>query len=328
MTAKRSVQISVSILLLGILIWWIDPRELGRVLMDADPVWILLALLVTTANRILMAVKWTLLLTVKGIHLSWWRATKIYYQSTFLGVFLPPTVGGDVVRAWLVTRDEQRLPEIASSILMERAIGLLALAIFGIIAAGLLPGLIGESGLDSGNLLAAIVGACLVLFGVFVFSFSSVAEMMTLRLSKLLAKIPVVGRVASLIGKIHGAYRDYRHERSTLALFFVLTMLENALPILRAWMVALALDVTVSPLWFLIIVPLELVLIRIPLSFDGFGIREGLFVWFLALAGVPNSVGFAVGLTNHMLFLIALLPGAVFHFLDPGARKQQAPKAA
>lgn len=296
--------------------------------MDADPIWIILALLVTTANRILMAVKWTLLLVVKDIHLSWWRATKIYYQSTFLGVFLPPTVGGDVVRAWLVTRDEQRLPEIASSILIERAIGLLALAIFGIMAAALLPGLIGPSGLDSWNLLAALLGTSFVLIGVFVFSFSTVAETMIMRLSRLLANVPVIGRLAALLGKIHHAYRDYRHERTTLFLFFLLTMLENALPILRAWMVAVALGVTVSPLWFLIIVPLELVLIRIPLSFDGFGIREGLFVWFLALAGVPNSVGFAVGLTNHMLFLIALLPGAVFHFLDPGARTRQGPKTA
>lgn len=327
-TAKRSLQIAISVLLVGLLIWWVDPRELGRAMADAEPIWIIAALLVATANRILMAVKWTFLLAARGIHVSWTRATKIYYQSTFLGIFLPPTVGGDVVRAWLVTRDEKRLPEIASSIVMERVIGLLALAVFGIVAAALLPGLVGEGGIDTSHLLATIAGASLVMLGGFVFSFSTAAEKIILSLSTWLAKVPVIGRFAGLLGKIHVAYRDYRHDRGTLVLFFFLTMLENSLPILRAWMVAMALGVSVSPLWFLVIVPLELVLIRIPLSFDGFGIREGLFVWFLALAGVAESTGFAVGLANHMIFLIAVLPGALFYLLDPGARNARTVKPA
>ena len=318
---KRLIQIAVSLGLIGLLLWWIDPRELGRILASADAPLLFLALIIATGNRILMAVKWNVLLAAQGIELSWAHAVRVYYQSTFLGVFLPPTVGGDVVRAWLVHRSEARLPEIASSILVERVLGLLTLAVFGAVAAALLPSMIGPGTVDQTRLFLIVAGAGIVSLGLFAFSFSALAERIADAMARRLSGLPVIGRLATMLARIHVAYRDYRNHRGTLVLFFLLTMLENALPILRAWVVATAIGVTVSPMWFLIIVPLELVLIRIPLSFDGFGIREGLFVWFLAFAGVAESAGFAVGLTNHLLFLVAVLPGGFFHLMDPAARR-------
>lgn len=321
MNKRRLVQMAVSLTLLGLLLRWIDPRGLGPALAGARVPMLLLALLLVLANRVLMAVKWNLLLGVKEIRISAFHATRIYFTSTFLGVFLPPTVGGDVVRAWLVKRSESRLPDVVSSILVERLLGLVALAIFGVVAAALFPVMMGAGEVDPRQLLMIAGGAALLSGVALAFSFTAACEKLVLAITGHLAGVRFVGKFANTFGKIYTSYREYRTRRGTLTVFFALTMLENTLPILRAWLVALALNVPVPLTYFFVIVPLELVLIRIPVSFDGFGIREGLFVYFLALVGVPESTGFAVGLANHLLFLVAVLPGGLFHLLDPGAER-------
>jgi uncharacterized protein (TIRG00374 family) len=313
---KRIVQLVISLVLLGVLLRWIDVGEAVRAIRGASLPLILLSLLITTVNRVLMAVKWNVLLRARGIVLTWAEATRVYYRSTFLGIFLPPTVGGDAVRAWLVTRDRSRLEIVVSSILVERLLGLLALAAFGTAAAVLFPRMAGgASDLDPTRLLTVVGGAGVLAVAAFAFSFTSACETMVLALTERLAGKRFIGKVASTLGRIYASYREYRNRRGTLATFFALTLLENGFPILRAWVVAHALGVDVSFGWFLVIVPLELVLIRIPVSFDGFGIREGLFVYFLAMVGVDQATAFAVGLLNHVLFLVAVLPGA---FLHPG----------
>ncbi len=317
MKGKRIVQLVISVVLLAILLRWVDVGAAVEAIRRASVPLILVSLLITTANRVLMAVKWNLLLRARDVALSWGEAVRVYYRSTFLGIFLPPTVGGDAVRAWLVTRDKSRLEVVISSILVERLLGLLALAAFGTAAAVLFPRMAGgASELDPARLLAVVGGAGIVAVAAFAFSFTRTCETMVQAITERLTGRPVVGKVAATLGRIYASYREYRNERGALGTFFALTLLENGFPIVRAWVVSLALGVDVSLGWFLVIVPLELVLIRIPVSFDGFGIREGLFVYFLAMVGVDEATAFAVGFVNHILFLVAVLPGA---FLSSGS---------
>lgn len=319
---KWLLQIGVSLALIAALAWWVDIGELASTLTGADPVWLVIALVIATANRVLMAVKWELLLAARGIVMTSWQVIRIYYQSTFLGVFLPPTVGGDAVRVWLVRRMGFGLADIISSVVVERALGLLVLAMFGVAAAALFPLIVSSDAVSGGQLFAVVASAGILAVLLFVFSFTATAEQIVLRVCVRLERIAVMARLARFLNEIYASYRDYRHDRAVLTGFFLLTILENMLPIVRAWIVAHALGVSLSLWWFCLIVPLEQLLIRIPLSFDGFGIREGLFVWFLLYAGVPESTGFAVGLTNHVLFLVALLPGGILCAMDPGVRRR------
>lgn len=323
MTKKRLIQIVASVVLIALLYQWIDVDQLVEVLRDANLALLGLALLLVTANRVLMAVKWNVLLAARGVVISGWQATKIYYTSTFLGLFLPPTVGADIVRSWLVTRGEARMPDVVSSILVERVLGLVALGVFGVVAAALFPLMMQSQQIDPTQLLAIAGLAMLVALSAFAFSLTAACERLVLAVTDRLATVRFVGKLSGTLAKIYQSYREYRGNRAALAWFFVLTLVENALPILRAYLVALALHAPVELTWFFVIVPLELLLIRIPISFDGFGLREGLFVYFLSLVGISETMGFAIGLTNHMLFLVAVLPGGLFYAMDPTARPER-----
>jgi uncharacterized membrane protein YbhN (UPF0104 family) len=54
----------------------------------------IMLLVLVTIDRIFMAYKWLLLLRVKDKNISLPTVIRIYYIGTFIGFFLPTTVGG------------------------------------------------------------------------------------------------------------------------------------------------------------------------------------------------------------------------------------------
>jgi uncharacterized protein (TIRG00374 family) len=321
MKPTRILQVVVSVALLGVLLRWIDLDAFGRAVASADPALLALALLFAVADRLLMALKWNLLLAAKDIRLRTAEVVRLYWTSTFLGLFLPATVGADVVRAVVLSRSESRRADVVSSILVERFLGLVALALFGIAGAVLAPSVLGDAAPDGRRLLAVAIGAAAALTLLLGFSFTSACERLVDLVANGTASVRLVGKATALLAKVYRSFRGYRSHGVALLVFFLLSLVENALPIVRAFCVARALHVDAPFLFFAAIVPIELLLIRLPITIDGFGLREGIFTWFLAKIGVPGSLGFAVGLVNHALFLIAVMPGGVMHFLGSAGKR-------
>ena len=59
-------------------------------------------------------------------------------------------------------------------------------------------------------------------------------------------------------------------------------------------------------------IPINLILIRLPISLDGFGINEGTYVYFLSAIGISEALGFSLGLINHFITILAIIPGGIF----------------
>jgi uncharacterized protein (TIRG00374 family) len=328
MKSGRVLQIVISLGLLGVLLRWIDGPAFLRAIAAADLRILALAFVLALADRLLMALKWNVLLRARDIRLTWLESIQVYWRSTFLGVFLPATVGGDVVRAILLSQRESRRAEVVSSILVERFLGLVSLALFGVLGAALAPAVLGGDAVDRVGLLVVTIGAALAVTVVFAYSFTGACQRVVESIAARTSGMRLVGKGTALLAKVYRSFRAYREHRGALATFFALSLFENLLPMARAFCVAKALHVDVGFLFFAAIVPLELLVIRLPVTIDGFGIREGLFMWFLVRMGVPESVGFAVGLVNHVLFLLAVVPGGVIHFLASKRAEREQPCAA
>jgi len=321
---KRILQVLLSITLLGILVYWINLDHLVQIVLQANVFLLVLALVVTTFNRILMPVKWNLLLRVKQIHLSWYEVTKIYYMSTFLGIFLPPTIGVDAVKTYQVSKRGGPISEVVSSILIERLLGMIALSIFAVIGATIFVTRWSHIDFAMNGLLPILVILAIVGSSVFVMSLSQRFSGMVLRFIKQYEHTKYVSKLSKKCEGLYNSYQLYSRNKGTLVVFFVLTCLENVLPIIRPYIIAIAFDVYVPFLYLCAIVPLELILIRLPISFEGFGIREGIFVYFLGLIGFSADMAFSIGLTNHLIFLIAVLPGLLFYVLDGKVKEAEA----
>ena len=321
MKPTRILQVVVSVGLLALLIRWIDVGSFVHAVTTADFALLGVALFLAVADRVMMAAKWNVLLAAKDIRLRWTEVIGLYWTSTFLGLFLPATVGADVVRAMVLSRSESRRADIVSSILVERFLGLVSLAIFGFVGAVLAPAVLGGGAIDQKRLLLIVGGTAVVITLALAFSFTSTCERIVDAVTARGRGVRGLGRAVEVAAKVYRSFRGYRQHRGALALFLGLSLAENLLPIGRALFVC-ALHVHTPMLFFTAIVPIESLLIRLPITVDGFGLREGVFTYFLAKMGVPQSVGFAVGLVNHVLFLLAVMPGGVIHFW-PSAEKRR-----
>ncbi len=321
---KLAIRILLSFGLIALLFTTADLSQLGEILGRGRPLYLLAALLVGFGDRVLMAVKWNLLLRVKGLQISHLRATITYWISTFFGLFLPATIGGDAVRAYAVSREGFEVKEIVSSIIVERLLGFVALFTFVCVSIVLSLAVFGQSFFPGIWRLFWTFGLLLLL--------STAALWLSLnatlagRAAAWIQRIlPGAARhqLAGKLGQFYQAYFSYRDKKGTLALFYFLSILESLFPLFWTVFLAVAFHIEVPFLFFFILIPIVLVLVRLPISIDGFGLQEGAFVYFLGLIGVPAEEALLLGLASHALGLLTVLPGGLLYAIG-GLRRADA----
>lgn len=276
--------------------------------------WIDIALmaLLTNADRWLMSYKWNLLLRARSIEARFSSVIRSYYVGTLWGMFLPTAIGGDVVRSLSLRPGSRRMGEVLSSIVLERALGLASSLCLGIVAALALPLVIDH---PSENRIAALLLVPLVaVFAALVLSFS---ELPTRRLRGPTSILPEGTRAR--LGEVVRSYRLYGRDRALLGRFFLWSLAEQCIPAVCVFLVARAIGTEARFVEVLTFVPLIMIPSRLPISLDGFGVREGLFVYFFGLAGVPAGEALRLGFLSHVLGLIALFPGFLAAWLTVGA---------
>lgn len=282
--------------LLGLLIFAVaEPRDMLAVLSRLSWPLAALALLVTIADRVLMALKWRLLLTCRGVPLDAWTAIRAYFATSFAGLVLPITVGADAIRVMAVRRFG--VYDIAASIVVERTLGALAIITVSLVA---LSGLHERAGSLPGGPAVTLSVVALGMFAIFALSLRVAAW------RRWQAESGVLRHVARLVQ----AYAAYRTEWRGLTAFYVLSILECGLPVVIAWLAARSLGLALPLSLFAVTIPLTLIVARLPVSLGGFGVQEASFVYFARSFGVDATSALAIMLVTDAVLILALLPAA------------------
>jgi uncharacterized membrane protein YbhN (UPF0104 family) len=314
--AKHLGRVAVSLGLLGLLFAFVDRGQLVRRIGQADPGLLVLVLALVTADRLLMAWKWWLLVRGRQAAVSLWAAVRAYYLASFAGWFLPMTVGADAVRIAALA-GEGRTAGLVASVVLERLIGALAQAVLAVVAlaAFVTEGFGTRIGPAERWLLGGAVLAAFVLFPV---SFP-------------LARRAAAGLGAQgwrgKLGALAAAYAGYANAWGLLLAFFGLTLLEGGFPVAIHYAAGRALGL--DPGWTLYIatVPLVFLVARLPVSLGGLGVLEASFVYLAGLLGLGVTDAFSIALLAEALVLVALLPGAAVYLFPSAAPIGARPRA-
>ncbi len=90
-------------------------------------IWIFVGTLcIFTLTHAIVGMRWWLLLRSQSVFINLWVAVRLYFLGWFYNNFMPSSVGGDLIRAWYVTRHTEKRFEAALSVFVDRAIGLLS----------------------------------------------------------------------------------------------------------------------------------------------------------------------------------------------------------
>jgi uncharacterized membrane protein YbhN (UPF0104 family) len=303
------LRFAVSLALLALLVLFVDWRHLGARLAAASPLLMLAIVGLATIDRLLMAWKWWLLVRGRDASLSLWAAVRAYYLASFVGYFLPMTVGADAVRVGALAR-AGRTAILVASVVLERLIGALAQAVLaGLSVVTLVSlGLGARVGPAERWLLAAVVALA---FLAFPFSFP-VARWLAGRLG---------GREGwgAALRALAEQYAGYGASTGLLCVFFALTLIEGGLPVVIHYTSGRALGLDPGWTFYIATVPLAYLVARLPVSIGGLGFLELSFVSLAGLLGMGWTDAFAIAGLATALYVTALIPGALLYLIPAAA---------
>jgi uncharacterized membrane protein YbhN (UPF0104 family) len=260
------------------------------------------------------AVRWTALVRPLGIKTPFKDLVQYYLIGMFFNLFAPSTVGGDVTRVYYLVKDEEAHAKgravttvhAAMSVLMDRAIGMVVLVWLGALGLLLFPHYAVPQTVRTATFLLALG----LLAG----------ALLTPVLTRFL---PEDGH--QLAVKLRLAFRSYRlHWRALLAA----AVLSLTVHLIQAWMhtvMARALGLEIPFSFCLIVYPLVGTFSAIPITLNGLGLREGGYIFLLAVIGIGTEQAIAFGI---LLFLIvaldSLIGGLLFLFQRKSKQVEQA----
>lgn len=311
------LRLGVSLGAVVLVLAWVDLPVLGRLLIAASPVPMLLMLVLIVGDRVLMAYKWWLLLRILEPQIGWWRSLGAYYGATLAGLFLPSTLGGDIVRTLSLRRSGVKTVNMAASIVLERILGMLPA---GLMALGSLF-LLHAYGRDNAGLAALVTALLLCLVGgSLALSFWAPGLAALER-----ASWPRLRAVGKTLAQWHHAYQEFHHRAPVLFGFVALSLIEQGFPIAITALAAWALGVRIPLVYLLAALPPVLLFSRLPISVGGLGVQEGSFIYMLSLFGIASTQALSVILLSNALLILSLLPVATWYFIESPPRAGTVP---
>ena len=312
------VRVLLSIALLVALLWVVDIGKVAGILVGVSLPLLLLILVLQTLDRLLMAFKWWQLLEAADLGIRLSTAVRSYYISSFAGLFLPMTIGADVVRT-MTLRNQGAVPAVVATIVLERGIGAVAHAMLCVVSAFLLL----QMGLDVG-----VPVETLWLMAVALLAVSSlglpVSFLVAQRVAnRLQSRRGLVGKMAALAA----SYAAARYQPRVVWTFLVLTVIEGFFPIVVHFLAASALGIQIPFRMFVAIIPIVFLVGRLPISLGGIGVVEGTFVLFASLMGIEVDAALAIAFLAQATMIVILLPGAMAYLMNSGAGQTAAPQA-
>ena len=305
-TAVQLVKALVSAGLLFFVASHIDWPQLLELLRTARPGWLGAAVLLMGAERVVAVIKWDILLVAKGTKVPFWPLMRITLMGNFAGLFLPSSLSIDVVRGYELYRHTARGALSASSVLVDRILGLFSLLMICLVGM-LFHGSWTASPAPRIFLIAATVAAAAP---VFVLQLESVPRWVERRWPAA-SRHPLANKALAA----HRAFLDYKRYPRALAACFIGSVLLQIVRVLTVYALALTFSVDAPLLLIFVIVPVSMLLVMIPITIGGLGVREASFVALFAAAGMSKTDAFAVSFANSVLAnLVSMLGGLAYLF--------------
>jgi uncharacterized protein (TIRG00374 family) len=302
---SKKLRLIVSVALLGWLAWRTNWVQVGEVFAHMRLELWLAGLVLYLLTQCVSVVRWRLLAKPLGCRASLPRFAAFYLIGMYFNLFLPTSVGGDVVRAWYLDRGSgQRLPAFLS-VFVDRVSGLLVLIALACVAAVCCP-------VPLERWVAAGVGATA---GAAVLGLASLPLLVRWTRGRPSAPAALRARLHALACKLVDAFTLLLTRPRLLLVTTALSLVVQAANVVLVWLLGLAIGAPVPASYYWILVPMVTVLTLLPVSLNGMGVREGGMVLFLRPLGLDDATALSLAFLWFAVFTAAsLCGGSVYLF--------------
>ncbi len=306
------VRLTVSGLLLAYLIRLSAFDGIAQAFSRIEPLYLLFFFLLYFLSVSLQTLRWKYLL------MAWEVAQRIgilfrtIMTGLFLNNFLPGSLGGDAFRLYSIGRDSGKVEDVAATIFYERILGYGSLVTLGLIVLSI------RADLTRDRIFWLLLGGALL--GLLTLSALSYFPMFE-RWANLLTERHPLARRLRPNDWLHSFRFKVRHPGMLLGVF-LLSFLIQLVDVVSFRLVAAAIRIPVTINDLLLFVPLLYLAILVPLSVNGIGVRETVFVIFSSTWGITSADAVVFSLTVFALNLAGSLVGGIIHWFNRPASGQ------
>ena len=301
-------KLGVSVVLLALLFSRIDMRLLWAGARNASLPWLGVALSLYFGSILACVWRWWLLLDAQHVEVSPRTLLGSFVVALFFNNFLPSNIGGDVIRIRDTAKPARSKTLATTVVLVDRVFGLIGVVLVAALAAtvaagtkGHAPSPIWPSWLWAGFLLVSMTAAPALLAPTGV--------------GRLLQPLTVLhpewvgGRIASLTTTL---LRFRARPVALLGCFGGAIVVQAAMVIFYV-AVAYALHVNITAWDLAVVVPISAVVQMLPVSVNGFGVREATFSFYFSRLGLPIESALLVSLIAAGLVMLFSMSGAAVY---------------
>jgi len=274
----------------------VDITSVGKVLSQARFPYLFLGWLSYMAIMVLCSMRWRVFTKPLGFKHGIYKLILYSFAGAFFNMFLPTSLGGDVGRAYYLSRKPGRqkgkirgLSAAVVSVMADRAMGFFALLIIASCVILVRPD-------AASNLPPIITTIILLALAVLIFTIL----------------IPFFfGKYVKRIGKVIREAMVYWEKPLILIKALSFSLVIQLLDVVVNIFIGFSLDLNISILYYFILTPLTIVASMFPASVAGLGVREGSYVYLLLAVGVPEARGMAIALGWLFIVVTGSIIGAV-----------------
>ncbi len=301
--ALFAFKLAVSAGLLIFLFTRVDVAQLWASAQRASVPWLAAAFGVYSLNAMVSAWRWGLLLQAQEVDVAGTTLLGSILVALFFNNFLPSNIGGDVIRIRDTSGPARSLTLAASVVIADRALGLIAVTLIAATGATLaqfarLPAPIWPPWLWG----AFACGAAVIVPAV------AAPQGVGRLLSPFLVLHPewVGGRITTITGML----ARFRRRPGNLAGAFCGAIFVQGTMVFFYGAVAHALGIPVPLRELAVIVPISFIVQLIPMSVNGFGVREAAFSFYFSALGLTIESAVLMSLVGTSLVMLFSLIGA------------------
>jgi glycosyltransferase 2 family protein len=302
-TALLILKILVSLALLAYLFTKTDTQALVTRVRNGDTLLLALAALLYLLVIGLSTWRWGLLIKAQGYPAPLRHLSASYLVATFFNNFLPSNIGGDLIRV----RDGKQLTGSTTSSLaivaIDRILGFGALYMLAVAAFAL-----------AGPQARQLAGARVILLGLaLVFGSIAYVYFMPGTAGGLMQRTGLnrLPWLRERFETVQSAVHVYRAQMGSVWLAFASSVALQMLLVLYYFFVAKALGILLPFSACFLMIPLCSLIQAVPISFNGWGVREGVFIVYFGQVGLARDSALAFSLLGAGLIVLLSLSGAL-----------------
>jgi len=313
--ALTSIKVAISVALLTWIVGRANLADVLAAIAQANPLWLGIAACLPAVGYSISSVRWHGLLRVQGVAVPLRTLFQSNLVAGFARHFLPSTIGGDAVRGYDSWRAGASKSVAATTLVIDRLLGLIALVSFAAVSIAIPSQLTTQHP----TLRRAVVIVAAALFALAWVLFVPTPRLIA-RLRRIAGKLP--SALESVLIKLLMGITAYQGKTRQLIRAFALSVLLQVNVVTFYFAIGQAMNLQIPYHIYFFIVPIAAIVMMVPVSINAIGIREGIFIYLLGSFAVGNSQAIAFAWVELGLFLLyGVLGGIVYAVRRPPGRR-------